>query len=133
MIGGLFNKGNPSKKRIGADDKYNGANNMAKVKQIRGWREKYPAFVWCADLGEGWYLPAIEELKKFAIDEATRDAVNRSLAAKGKELANKGAWRWYWSSTEYNEFCAWGVSMGDGGTNYNSKYYRNYVRAVATF
>ena len=99
MIGGLFNKGNPSKKRIGADDKYNGANNMAKVKQIRGWREKYPAFVWCADLGEGWYLPAIEELKTFTIDEAIRDAVNRTLAAKGKELANKGAWRWYWSST----------------------------------
>ena len=35
---------------IGAEDKYNGAKNMAKVMQIEGWRNKYPAFAWCANL-----------------------------------------------------------------------------------
>ncbi|MBQ5878845.1 MAG: toll/interleukin-1 receptor domain-containing protein, partial [Alistipes sp.] len=32
----------------------NGELNQHKVKQIYGWRNKYPAFVWCADLGEDW-------------------------------------------------------------------------------
>lgn len=118
---------------IGADDMHNGSNNMAKVKQIAGWREKYPAFAWCADLGEGWYLPAIEELKKFTLDDAVRDAVNHTLAAKGKKLANKGAWHWNWSSTEYDGFCAWSVYMGNGSTSLNLKGYDNYVRAVSAF
>ena len=121
------------KRLISADDKRNGANNMSKVKQMAGWREKYPAFAWCADLGEGWYLPAIEELKKFTLDDAVRDAVNRTLDAKGKELANKGEFEWYWSSTEYNEFCAWSVLMHDGDASYINKYGGNSVRAVSAF
>ena len=42
---------------IGANSETNGAYNMAKVKAISGWEAKYPAFKWCADLGECWYLP----------------------------------------------------------------------------
>ena len=118
---------------IGADDKHNGANNMSKVKQIDGWREKYPAFAWCADLGEGWYLPAIEELYRFTLDDAVHDAVNRTLAAKGKELKNKDDFKKYWSSTEYNEFCAWDVGMSNGSTSLNGKYDGTYVRAVSAF
>ena len=127
---------NEQKRLIGADDNYNGANNMAKVMQIEGWRNKYPAFAWCADLGEGWYLPAIEELKKFALNEDIYDVV--TLATKGKKLANNGDF-WYWSSTEYSyqsssvEFCAWYVFMNNGSTYNASKYYGGYVRAVATF
>ena len=132
-FGTLFNRDNPSNKRIGSDDKYNGANNMAKINQIAGWREKYPAFAWCADWGEGWYLPAIEELKKFTLDDDVHDAVNRTLAAKGEELANKGALRWYWSSTEDDEFCAWSVLMSCGNTRSYHKYYNGYVRAVSAF
>jgi hypothetical protein len=85
---------------IGAGDKYNGANNMAKVKQIYGWQSKYPAFKWCADLGEGWYLPAIEELKIFTLNTFVHYAVNQTLASKGKKLANKGDHHYYWSSTD---------------------------------
>ena len=48
----------------GADDKENGANNMAEIKTISGWEEKYPAFKWCADYGENWYLPAYYELRE---------------------------------------------------------------------
>ena len=127
---------NEQKCLIGADDKYNGANNMAKVMQIEGWRNKYPAFAWCADLGEGWYLPAIEELKKFTLDDAIRYAANSTLATKGTKLAY-----WYWSSTESSyqfdsgEFCAWlvYVYVNGGSTNNFSKCDGNYVRAVATF
>ena len=128
------------KRLIGADDRLNGANNMAKVMQIEGWRNKYPAFAWCADLGEGWYLPAIQELKKFMFNDAIHNAVNSTLESKGNKLANKGDARWYWSSTEGDvrshltgEFCAWGVPM-DGRSSYNyAKRHGYYVRAVAAF
>ena len=132
---------------IGADDKYNGAKNMAKVMQIEGWRNKYPAFAWCANLGNGWYLPAIEELKKFTIDDTIHNAVNNTLAKKGKMLANKGDKSPYWSSTEENrqmlwgndegvskQFCVWYVSLGPGfAFDYCKGYKFGYVRAVSAF
>ncbi len=130
---------NEQKRLIGADDENNGANNMAKVKQISGWETKYPAFKWCADLGDGWYLPAIEELKIFILNNTVRNAVNRTLKTKGKKLANKGDHCWYWSSTEHNyqhssgEFCAWYVGMNVGGTGNYGKCDYYYVRAVSAF
>ncbi|MBP3498368.1 MAG: PEGA domain-containing protein [Alistipes sp.] len=128
------------KRLIGADSKTDGAYNMAKVKAITGWRDKYPAFKWCADLGEGWYLPSIEELKTFTLNDAVHDAVNRTLMARGgTKLCDRGEWKWYWSSTEKNyklssgEFCAWRVYVGNGHTYGNPKYNDNYVRAVSAF
>ena len=130
------------KRLIGADSKTDGTYNMAKVKAVANWQEKYPAFKWCADLGEGWYLPSIEELKKFTLDDAIYDTVNRSLTSKGGEkLFNRGNWGMYWSSTEVNEqwssssgeCCAWNVAMYRGSTRYYSKGYGHYVRAVSAF
>ena len=116
------------KRLIGADDKYHGAKNMAKVEQIPNWQSKYPAFAWCASLGEGWYLPALEEL--LAIYRS-KEKLNAALANNGAEIA-----KWYWSSTESNdkwggEFCAWYV--GDGYTYDTYKSYNSYVRAVSAF
>ena len=127
------------KRLIGADSKSDGAYNMARVKAIANWQEKYPAFKWCADLGEGWYLPAIEELQKFTLDDAVHDAVNRTLASKGGvKLLNQDQGSGYWSSTESNErylgmFSAWLVHMYFGGTYNFSKSHYNYVRAVSAF
>ncbi len=128
------------KRLIGADSKSDGAYNMAKVKAVANWREKYPAFKWCADLGEGWYLPSIEELKKFTLDNAVHDAVNRTLTSKGGvKLFNRGNYAWYWSSTEsdeqwsYGKFCAWIVLMYRGYTYNFNKYDYGYVRAVSAF
>jgi hypothetical protein len=113
---------------------------MAKVMAITGWREKYPAFKWCADLGEGWYLPSIDELKTFTLNDAVHDAVNRTLIARGgTKLYDRGEYCWYWSSTEdgykcsSGEFCAWDVGMGGGSTNNNPKNSNSYVRAVSAF
>ncbi len=127
------------KRLIGADDEENGANNMAKVRQIYDWQSKYPAFKWCADLGEGWYLPAIEELKLFTLDKTVHNVVNQTLLAKGgTKIPDIGTSHWYWSSTESDEkykglFCAWHVVMisedfGPYGFK-NSNY--NRVRAVS--
>ncbi|MBQ5692628.1 MAG: TIR domain-containing protein [Alistipes sp.] len=129
------------KRLIGADSKIAGAYNMTKVKAVANWQEKYPAFKWCADLGEGWYLPSIEELKKFTSDDAVLDAVNRTLISKGGEkLFNRGDRnKCYWSSTESNEqydgvFYAWFVYIYDGYRFGDfRKYGACYVRAVSAF
>ena len=124
---------------IGADDEHNGANNMEKVKQIAGWKEKYPAFAWCANLGDEWYLPAIEELEKFTLDGTTRNALNCTLQTIGVKLADRVSCHWYWSSNECNienpsgKFCAWLVFMSDGNIDYGLKSSIGYVRAVAAF
>ena len=124
---------------IGANSNTDGAVNMAKVKAISDWKSKYPVFKWCADLGDGWYLPAIEELKKFTINDTIHNAVNRTLAAKGaNKLCNRGEFGWYWSSTEkdykYKDiFCAWYVSLNYGDAYYDYKSNDYYVRAVSAF
>lgn len=100
--------------------------NQRKIEQINNWRNKYPAFAWCADLGEGWYLPVIEELQKIY---RVKDDVNKQLECQGgAELS-----AWYWSSTEVDEFCAWDVYMYDGDTYDYDKYDDHYVRAVFAF
>ena len=125
------------KRLIGADSKSDGAYNMAKVKAVANWQEKYPAFKWCANLGEGWYLPSIDELKKFTLNDAVHNAVNRTLTSKGGEKLFSR--QLYWSSTEHNhqrssgEFCAWGVRVDDGGAGSGRKNYNFYVRAVSAF
>ncbi len=101
----------------GATDKNDGMANMKKIQAISGWHEKYPAFAWCADKGDGWYLPALNELKTL-------------YESKTVELSY-----WYWSSTEdyYNCYIAWIVNMSDGGTSGSNKYSTLYVRAVSAF
>ena len=128
------------KRLIGADSRADGAYNMAKVKAIPGWETKYPAFKWCADLGEGWYLPSREELKVFTLNTAIHDAVNRTLKERGgTKLYDRGGIGCYWSSTEGDYkyppsgFCAWRVDMDYGGTDLSNKNDYNYVRAVSAF
>ena len=122
------------KRFVGADSRTDGAANMAVIKSISGWEDKYPAFKWCTDLGDGWYLPAIGELKKFTINGTIYNAVNRTLAAKGaNKLCNRGEFGKYWSSTEYDSLCAWYVLMSYGVTLNLYKYGSYYVRAVSAF
>lgn len=119
---------------LGAIDQTNGMNNQRKIEQIDNWRNKYPAFAWCADLGEGWYLPAIEESKKILLDDSVHDKVNRTLQElKAPKLFARGEVAWYWSSAEDGKFCAWYVDMGNGYTYGSSKYSYNSVRAVSAF
>lgn len=110
------------KRLIGADSWTDGSVNMDVVKAINGWQYKYPAFGWCANLGEGWYLPAIEELK---VVYKNRDKLNSKLT---DTLANA-----YWSSTERNNFYACTVLRRDGYTDYSYKNNKFYIRAVAKF
>lgn len=67
--------------RTSATDKNDGMANMKKIQAISGWHEKYPAFARCADKGDGWYLPALNELKTLYESKVVKSG-------------------WYWSSTE---------------------------------
>ena len=46
----------------GTGSSSDGMANMAAIQSASGWQSLYPAFAWCASLGPGWYLPAIDEL-----------------------------------------------------------------------
>lgn len=108
-------------------DKINGRNNQLCIEKIADWRTKYPAFAWCADQGEGWYLPSLNEVKTIYL---VKDKVDRTLEKMSRDKIQNSA---YWSSTEKDEFCAWLVFMYNGITLYNFKYYGYYVRAVSAF
>lgn len=75
---------------IGADDEYDGRNNMAVVKSIANWQELYPAFALVEALNvngvTGWYLPAVSE----------------GECADGEKLFMY-LYESYWSSTEESE------------------------------
>lgn len=117
-----------------ASDEYDGMKNLQSIQKISGWRNKYPAFAWCADHGDGWYLPAIKELELLLLNEKVHDAVNNQIARKGKaKLFSKGEHGYYWSSTEYKEWSAWHVHLNDGSTRTSGRRYRSYVRAVSAF
>ena len=113
-----------------ATSKGGGMGNMNKIKRQPNWKSNYPAFAWCASLGEGWYLPAVDEL---LLIYENKSIINRMLNEKGYGEVVDGL---YWSSTEVEEEpdCAWYVNMNDGDSNYNSKNYIEFsVRAVSAF
>ena len=125
----------------GATDTNNGRNNQLRIEKIADWRTKYPAFAWCANQGEGWYLPALDELK---VIWRVKDKVDGTLEKKSRDKIQT-SWYWSsseydwssseydWSSSEYEEFCAWNVYMTNGYTDDYDKGYSGYVRAVSAF
>lgn len=126
----------------GANNEQYGLINQLKIAQINGWREKYPAFKWCADQGEGWYLPAIGELQTLLLNDAVYNAVNRTLEAKGAtKLFNKDSLACYWSSTECDEdtalfFFMEGICLSlpvPKNSHFREGFNLSYVRAVAVF
>lgn len=78
-------------------------------------------------LEEGEAIPALGVLNIIA---HLREALNEALDYVGGATLSD---TWYWSSTEYSPYNAWGVLFSSGGANYGSKYYGYAVRAVAAF
>lgn len=122
------------KRAVGTDNRKDGAANQSVIKAVRGWQQKFPVFAWCAEQGDGWYLPAIEELEKFATNAKVNSAVNNTLSrVGGTPLFGLGDSGWYWSSTEADKNCVWFVRMNYGDSGSGTKDYTYHVRAVATF
>ena len=119
-----------------------GKENTDKIKNSMDLN-KYPAFKWCIDKGEGWYLPSYEELKKLN-DTFVRSYVNNKL----KELGLTELWvdinNFYWTSNEWElepfaSYAATGVSK-DGFINTEKTKQTDtgffdmpFVRAIRTF
>lgn len=97
---------------VGASDTKDGRANMEAVAQYiaRGeasW-EDFPAFAWCRALGEGWYLPAIDELlavcanynggTRLKNDRDARSRFNETLRDNGGRRMDRLVF--YYSSTE---------------------------------
>ena len=115
-----------------ASDEYDGMRNLQSIQKITDWRNKYPAFAWCADHGDGWYLPAIKELVLLLLNDEVHDAVNKQLARDAK-LFSKEEFNFYCSSTELTKWSAWGVRMRAGGTTRLYRSCTSSVRAVSAF
>lgn len=114
----------------GATNISDGTLNAQAIMKIAEWRVKYPAFAWCADLGEMWYLPAIEELNMLALNKSAGKAVNRTIVSRGGETF-KGFC--YWSSTELDDEKACCIYINSGTDDAHNKHNYLHVRAVAKF
>ncbi len=105
----------PDFRLVGAADRIDGRRNMEAVARYieahgASW-DDFPAFKWCREQGEGWYLPSIDELMKIGHvynggsrlrnDRPARTAFNERLKANGGERLNGKAY--YHSSTELDE------------------------------
>ncbi|MDR1169463.1 MAG: DUF1566 domain-containing protein [Prevotellaceae bacterium] len=105
---------------INAKDRDNGMNNMNVVKNISGWKSKYPAFKWCDEKNTngitGWYYPAINELKSLY---DSWNSVEDALVKYGENFKTNQ----YGSSTELD-----GDSYNDNGYYYDDGYSYYYNR-----
>ena len=111
-----------------ATSEIDGMYNMQKIRSLNNWQKDFPAFAWCASLGEGWYLPALEELKSVYTKCAV---INNTLKAQGKSVLSY----YYWSSTQYryHSSIVWFVGMYDGYTSIDKNSNLFSVRAVSAF
>lgn len=111
----------------GATNHSDGASNMRRIKSIDGWENKYPAFKWCADYGEGWYLPAVNELETIYNYKST---INATLSANSYTSLSRYE---YWSSTEQHESRAYEFYFTNGNSYNDLKDNAYNVRAVFAF
>ena len=141
--GSLFSQDNPKKNKVGCDNKNDGITNMRVIQRIFRWKEKYPAFAWCLELGDDWYLPAKNELNSLTKNDIL-SAVNKTLISyNAAPFPNKGdSGIWYWSSSEDDSErdCAYyigisGVYWNDDNLYSDSGYKstENRVRAISVF
>ena len=85
---------------------------------------QYPAFDWAASLGEGWYIPAVEELTAIHALRGDLSAQKNALNQKLTDVSGTPFSEYfYYSSTEYD------VLDADGGSQRNRVYTVNFKRA----
>lgn len=96
------------------DEQNDGSLNFEVIKALEPDFDGYPAFAWCASLGAGWYIPAVNEVlairEAWGPTNARRKALNARIeAAGGMPLSssvrvcarNASMSACYYSSTEH--------------------------------
>ena len=137
----------PDLRVIGTDNRSDGSVNMEKVaayiaENNLSW-DDFPAFKWCREKGEGWYLPSIDELLTIGHNYNGGTRVQNSRQARNKfndALKDAGGKRmdrlvYYFSSTEMDEKNAYTTHMGIEPPYVIEipKYNKFLVRAVHKF
>lgn len=140
----LYNEGSYSWGEHGENSPLNNMKGRARAKKdtdgyantkviLEAEEGEYPAFE-AVDFENGWYLPAVGQMKKLYSNIKT---VNATLKTTGGDLFTPTGFT-YWSSTESTAFDAWYMcSIGGIGRTSNSfndnKSSLRYVRSVRTF
>lgn len=113
---------------IGLRNDVCGMENTAVI-MAREDRECYPAAMWCANKGEGWYLPTVAELR-YVQDHIYK--INETLARHDAPKLSASYWTSVESDAEQVFFVILDEEIGPG----SFPLYKNYnqgVRAVARF
>jgi len=119
---------------VSAKSKSNGAKNMEKIKLLDNWQSRYPAAKWCSDLGEGWYLPSINELvsvymNKSVIENALKCEFKDELLSSTE--ANKRPQNKYINDRRVGSVYV--LRMSDAHISRARATWINETRAVAKF
>jgi hypothetical protein len=117
---------------INARDAITDMNGYSNTQEIRnaGNASTYPA-AYAVDFANGWYLPAAGQLRLLFGEMAI---INASLQIVGEtQNPMDSSWWWYWSSTEYNHNCAWGMDSFGIMSNPDKLQEVIRVRSVRTF
>lgn len=96
------------------------------LNQAKGVAQNIPSFLYCKSHGEGWYMPAKEELLQLY---RAKSKVNAML----KKMNQKFLSPWYWSSTEVDNDQAWCLDMYGGMSYKRPKDVTQPVRPIAKF
>ena len=111
-------------------DEWDGISNMMKIQALDNWETNYPAFKLCTSLGEGWYLPSIEEAYPYI--RTNVDELNYYLLTiPGGEVINTGGT--YLTSTETSATHVRKIYVWTGNSTPEPKSNTNLVRAFFQF
>ena len=111
-----------------ARDEDDGTVNWDTIKAKDAEFSDYPAFAWCASLGDGWYIPAINELitlrAAWGTTLAEKTAFNNRISAVGGEQLKSSALvessaksAYYYSSTEKESAAHKALSLSFNSTS----------------
>lgn len=137
----------PDLRIVGAENRTDGEENMRTVEAYiaangLSW-DDFPAFKWCRERGEGWYLPSIDELltighnynggSRMKNNRQTRNKFNDALKDAGGKRMDRMVY--YFSSTEMDEKNAYTshTSLEPPYVVEIPKYNKFLVRAVHKF
>ena len=109
-------------------DHYDGISNTMKIQALPDWKTLFPAFASCAELGEGWYLPALEDAYYHLKDDVSN--VNYYLRNIVGSDPIEGT---YWTSTESSADKAYKLYIRTGNTDPVAKTTELKIRALYQF
>ena len=122
-IDAKFDKKRPLKGIVVVEDDYHAFLVLPKeIKEVDWWDGKRKCEEQFAQMPNLRQLEAIHKNK---------EVLNKAFIAAGGEALDDEAY--YWSSTEYNSYHAWGLHVHSGTRTGGSKYHGYYVRPVLAF